>query len=264
MTGRQDYLKLLLNQQDPFAIGRVLTYYDYLNRARLEQIATIKTTLHHIHTLEQNIEQETIQLETLVNTQQHKQTQLNLNYDQRQDILVQLATLLESQDKELKRLREDKHHLERLLGTLGEVLKDIPPSDQQLPFAQLKGQLPLPVDGKVLNGFNTSLIGHLKWQGILIAAKQGDKVHSVAPGRVAFAQWFRNLGLLIIIDHGHGYMSLYAHNQSLYTKTGLWVDTYETIASVGNSGGRHTHALYFEIRYQGVPIDPQKWLVQTQ
>ncbi|OQY53513.1 MAG: ATPase [Candidatus Parabeggiatoa sp. nov. 2] len=263
LTGRQDYLKLWLNQEDPSIIGRVLTYYDYFNRVRSRQIARLMATLQRARTLKQAIELETTDLNQLVINHTQKKKQLLLNYKERQKILAQLASTLETQDKELKRLQENKRRLETLLGTLGEALKNIPhPPGQHKAFAELKGQLPYPVQGKVIKRFGQRLVGPLKWQGMLIAAQRGKKVRAVATGRVVFAQWFRNLGLLVIIDHGEGYMSLYAHNQSLYPETGVWVKANDIIATVGNSGGRKISALYFEIRHQGVPQPPGQWLSQ--
>ncbi|OQW94449.1 MAG: hypothetical protein BWK79_05875 [Beggiatoa sp. IS2] len=259
-VGRQDYLKLLLNQQDPFAIGRVLTYYQYINRARVQQIVHIKDALLHLQTLQQAINQETTSLDELITKQASKKQEFDLNFSERQRILEQLANTLESQDKELKRLQEDKHQLQALLGTLEETFKDVPQPPGQQTFAKLQGQLPYPVSGKLIKRFGEQLVNTLKWQGVLITANAGEKVQAIADGRVAFAQWFRNLGLLVIIDHGKGYMSLYAHNQSLYAKTGDWVKAGDIIASVGNSGGHDKPALYFEIRRQGVPVNPLLWL----
>jgi septal ring factor EnvC (AmiA/AmiB activator) len=261
IMGRQDYLKLWLNQEDSSITGRMLTYYDYFNRARSRQIAKMTATLQRARTLKQTIELETTNLNQLVINHTQKKKELLLNHKERQKILAQLANTLENQSKELKRLQENKHHLETLLGTLEEAVKNIPsPPGPHKVFAQLKGQLPYPVPGKVIKQFGERLIGSLKWQGILIASPTGKKVSAVATGRVVFAQWFRHFGLLVIIDHGEGYMSLYAHNQSLYIKTGDWVTENDIIATVGNSGGRKISALYFEIRHQGVPQAPQQWL----
>ncbi len=260
MMGRQDYLKLWLNQQEPFTVGRMLTYYDYLNRARTHQIATIQATLQRLQELRHIIEQESTHLKQLVTEHSNKQRELQLSYEERQSILAQLANTLESQDKELKGLQEDKRQLAKLLGTLGNTIKEIPqPTGERINFAQLKGLLPYPVRGQIVNRFGKRLVGNLKWQGTLIAAPLGEKIRVIAPGRVVFAQWFRHFGLLMIINHGQGYMSLYAHNQSLFAKPGDWVTANDIIATVGNSGGRKISALYFEIRYQGIPIDPQKW-----
>jgi septal ring factor EnvC (AmiA/AmiB activator) len=261
IMGRQDYLKLWLNQQEPFTVGRMLTYYSYFNRARTSQIASIQATLQNLQQLEHTITQESQQLNQLVTTHSSKQQELQLSYQERQAILAQLAHTLENQDKELKRLQEDKHQLEILLGTLGDTIKEIPPTaDKEEGLAALKGLLAFPIHGQIVNHFGERLVGNLTWQGMLIAAPLGEKIHVIAPGRVVFAQWFRHFGLLMIIDHGQGYMSLYAHNQSLLVKTGDWVAANDVIATVGNSGGRKIAALYFEMRYQGMPINPQQWL----
>ncbi|EDN66951.1 peptidase, family M23/M37 domain protein [Beggiatoa sp. PS] len=246
MMGRQDYLKLLLNQEEPFLFGRVLTYYDYFNRTKSHQITEIKTTLQRLLDLKKTIKIEKTGLKKLFISQSQKKAELELSYKERQKILVQLANTLESQSKELKRLQNDKHKLATLLGYLGDALKDIPNSlAQQVDFTQLKGRLPYPIQGKVIHQFGQRLVAHLKWQGMLIAAPKGEKVRAIAAGRVAFAQWFRNFGLLVIIEHGEEYMSLYAHNQSLYIETGDWVNANDIIATVGNSGGQKTIRFIF-------------------
>jgi septal ring factor EnvC (AmiA/AmiB activator) len=260
MVGRQDYLKLWLNQQDPFAVGRVLGYYDYFNRARVQQIEIINKSLEQIQLLERTIQQQTIELNRVLSHQGSKREELAGNYQERQQILTQLANTLEAQDQELKKLQEDKQHLESLLGSLSEVSKVIPPPASNVNFAQLKGQLPKPTTGQVFKQFGESLIGSLKSQGMIFKAGLGDKVNAVAAGRVVFAQWFRNYGNLVILDHQQGYMSLYAHNRSLYVKAGDWVEAGANLATVGDSGGRDMAALYFEIRYQGSPVNPASWL----
>ncbi|ALG69351.2 murein hydrolase activator EnvC family protein [Beggiatoa leptomitoformis] len=261
LTGQQDYLKLWLNQQDPFTVGRVLTYYDYINRARIQKIETINATLQHIQTLSQQIKDETNTINTLIDEHHNKKAHLETGYQDRQGILEELARTIESTDKEIKRLQDDKKQLEQLLGIVDKTFETLPPPvEPNTAFTALKGNLPLPVTGNITKKFGDELIGSLKYQGLLINAPQGEKVKSVAAGRIAFADWFRNMGQLIIIDHGKGYMSLYGHNQSLYVKTGDWVETGNPIASVGNSGGRNITGLYFEIRYQGAPIDPLTWL----
>ena len=260
MVGRQDYLKLWLNQQDPFAVGRVLGYYDYFNRARVQQIEIINKSLEQIQLLERTIQQQTIELNRVLSHQGSKREELAGNYQERQQILTQLANTLEAQDQELKKLQEDKQHLESLLGGLSEVSKVIPPPASNVNFAQLKGQLPKPTTGQVFKQFGESLIGSLKSQGMMFKAGLGDKVNAVAAGRVVFAQWFRNYGNLVILDHQQGYMSLYAHNRSLYVIAGDWVEAGANLATVGDSGGRDMAALYFEIRYQGSPVNPAGWL----
>ncbi|HHB92277.1 MAG TPA: hypothetical protein ENK59_03585 [Thioploca sp.] len=261
IVGHQNYLKLWLNQESPFIIGRLLTYYDYFNQARIDQIKEINSTLGSLTNIKQTINSETSDLNKLVSNQRDKKIELELNYKERHKILDELTKILENQDQELNRLQDDKYQLQSLLGTLEDGFKNIPqPIGWYNSFKKLKGQLPYPIKGKIIKNFGQPSIGYLKWQGILIKAKKGTKIRSIAWGRVIFAQWFRNLGLLVIIDHGSGYMSLYAHNQSLYIKIGDWVKTGDVIATVGNSGGRKTPALYFEIRQQGIPQPPKKWL----
>ena len=259
MVGRQDYLKLWLNQEDPARVGRMLTYYDYFNRARVQQIEKISETLETITDLTQQIITETNELNQLVLNQENKKQTLASNYDERKTILDQLEKILAYQDKKLKGLYEDKQRLEKLLNNLESVAKNIP-QPTGIRFAQLKGKLTTPVKGSIFKQFGEPLIGKLKWQGVLINASLGDKVKAVADGRVVFAQWFRHLGLLVIVDHNDSYMSLYAHNQSIYVKTGELVRGGDVIGSVGNSGGQKTTGLYFEIRHRGIPTNPLPWL----
>lgn len=258
VMGRQDYLKLWLNQEDVFSIGRILAYYDYFNRTKSNQIKRIKTSLKTLTTLEDTIKLKKVDINNVINKQIKKKQTLIFNYQQRKKILAQLANTLENQSTELKRLEDNKRHLETLLSTLDKA----PKADLagQINLANLKGKLVSPVKGRILKRFGDKLVADLKWQGMLIAAPLGNKVRVVAPGQVIFAQWFRNFGLLIIIDHGQSYMSLYAHNQSLYVKMGDWVQANDIIATVGNSGGNKISALYFEIRYQAKPQAPRYWL----
>jgi septal ring factor EnvC (AmiA/AmiB activator) len=259
VIGRQDYLKLWLNQENPSAVGRVLMYYEYVNKSRIQQIQQINEILHNIESLERDISKENKELNQLVANQTQEKQHLELSRSERQRILDELAKTLENQQKKLLQLQEDKSSLQNLLGNLGEISKKMP-KQQGKPFTLQRGELIIPVAGNVQHQFGDERIGHLKWQGILFGAMTGQKIQAVAAGRVAFAQWFRNLGLLVIIDHGEGYMSLYAHTQSIYVKAGDWAEKGAIIASVGNSGGQKEAGLYFEIRYQGAPINPSKWL----
>lgn len=259
VIGRQDYLKLWLNQENPSAVGRVLMYYEYVNKSRIQQIQDIKEILLNIESLERDISVENKELNQLVARQTQEKRNLELSRTERQHILDELAKTLENQQKHLSQLQEDKSNLQNLLGNLGEISKNLP-KQQGKPFTLQRGELLTPVVGNLQHQFGDERIGHLKWQGILFGATTGQKIQAIAAGRVAFAQWFRNLGLLVIIDHGEGYMSLYAHTQSIYVKTGDWVDKGAFIASVGNSGGQKEAGLYFEIRFQGVPVNPSKWL----
>lgn len=260
-VGRNDYAKLILNQQDPSRMGRALAYYDYHNRVRTERIKQVKHTLSGIETIKQSIEAETRQLETFKTEHEAKLSEFYRYRASRQDIITRLQSYIEEQDVELQTLQENERKLGELLSGLKEeeavtieTFEDIPP------FHTLRGNLKWPVNGKMLRRFGTSKKGgNLKWQGVLIDAESGTSVSAISAGKVVFADWFRNLGLLIIIDHGGGYMSLYGHNQNLLKNTGDRVLVGETIATVGDSGGQSNTALYFEIRKGAQPLNPSRW-----
>ncbi|MCP4698638.1 MAG: peptidoglycan DD-metalloendopeptidase family protein [Gammaproteobacteria bacterium] len=260
ITGRQDYLKILFNQENPVSVGRALTYYDYFNRLRVKRIARFNVILERIRVLKSDIRLKTAAIARLLDTQTAKKRKLETSYQTRRGILARLGKALQSQEMELGHLQQDKRRLKMLLGALRENLPDLPALPEHLAFYKRKGKLSRPVAGRILNRYGTSRnIGSLKWQGILISAVLGQKVHSVSAGRVVFADWLRNFGQLLIIEHDDGYMSLYGHNQSLYKKNGDLVKTRELIASAGKSGGQDDPVLYFEIRHKGVPVNPMPW-----
>jgi len=261
MTGRQNYLKLWLNQQDPFSIGRLLTYHDYFNRARTQHLIELKTVQQQLTQVQQQIAQEQAELEALLAEQIQEKQLLEQSQQQRQAVLVELEQTLSSQTEELSTLQTDKQQLQAFLQDLDNALAALSPLGGAYPaFADLKGALPYPVAGQIKKRFGHKRIDRLKWEGLLITAPAGKPVTAIAAGRVVFAEWFRNLGFLAIIEHGQGYMSLYAHQQNLSVQTGDWVESGAVLGAVGNSGGQPATALYFEIRYQGVPVNPAPWL----
>jgi septal ring factor EnvC (AmiA/AmiB activator) len=259
--GRNDYLKLLLNQENPALVGRVLAYYDYQNRARVDRINTVTQQLDTLNHVEKTINNETKALRELKSRQVDKLEEFNTFRTSRKEIISRLQNYIEQQDTQLTLLQKDEHELENLLQKLRdekadtiEIYEDIPP------FNSLKGKLRWPTTGKITNRFGrTKKGGKLKWQGVILDADAGTEVHAISSGKIVFADWFRNLGLLIILDHGDGFMSLYGHNQSLAKKPGDWVLVGETIASVGDSGGQSQSGLYFEIRKDGTPLNPSNW-----
>ena len=259
--GRNDYLKLLLNQEDPALVGRVLAYYDYQNRARVDRINTVTQQLDSLNQVEKTINNETEALRELKSRQVEKLDEFNAFRTSRKEITTRLQNYIEQQGTQLTLLQENKRELENLLQKLRdekvdaiEIYEDIPP------FNSLKGKLSWPTSGRIINRFGgTKKGGKLKWQGVILNADTGTEVHAVSLGKIVFADWFRNLGLLIILDHGDGFMSLYGHNQNLAKKTGDWVLAGETIASVGDSGGQSQSGLYFEIRKDGTPLNPSLW-----
>jgi len=265
MVGKNDYMKLLLNQEDPARVGRALAYYDYHNQARAQLINKVNTEIEAIIQLENNIKRENDALLKLKENQLAKNREIAQSRSERENILAKLLNELEKQGLELEALQQQEQETKNLLEKLTEeqsrenhgsvaFFADIPP------FNSLKGKLDWPIKGKLLTHFGSRKQGgKLKWQGVVINAKTGVDVQAVSGGQVVFADWFRNLGLLIIIDHGDGYMSLYGYNQSLLKKTGDWVLPGEIIALAGDSGGQLRSGVYFEIRNNGSPVNPAKW-----
>ena len=269
--GQQEYLKILLNQQDPSVVARTLTYYDYFHRARLARMQDINDSLAELRTVEKNIQRQAAALEKTRAEQRREKAQLEKTRQQRATLLTSLQRQIVAKGQRLSRMEEDERRLQRLLDSLATAPQEAPGSadgetalslgsGEHIPFAKLRGRLNWPSRGRLSTRYGSRRkVGKLKWQGVNIRAPEGTEVRAISHGRVAFADWLRGFGLLIIIDHGDGYMSLYGANQSLFKEVGDWVETGEVIASVGNSGGRQESALYFEIRHNGKPTNPLKW-----
>lgn len=259
-TGRQERLKILFNQQDPDKISRVMAYYDYLNRARALRMEQIKARLQAVRDTRAMIRLQESRLQDLKQQRLSEKRQLEQTHAERQKIVARLSRELQESGKELHSLELDEHRLATLLARLEQALAD---SEAAVPgqadFKQRKGELPWPVKGKIQSFFGTAKIGNLRWDGVMIGAPEGNDVVAVHPGRVAYADWLRGFGLLLIIDHGNGYMTLYGHNQSLFKETGDWVEAGEAVALIGRSGGRDTAGVYFGIRHRGKPVNPTSW-----
>jgi len=260
-TGRQDQFKLLLNQENPATLSRALTYYAYFNRVRAERIHALARDLQNLADIEDSITRDTARLAQLHELKATARERLADQRRRRRDVIALLARELGDQNARLERLRQDEQALAELVTDLARELADIP-ADQtrQVPFRTLKGKLPWPSAGKIRHRFGTPRgSGDLSWKGVLVTARPGTPVHALSHGRVAFADWLRGFGLLMIIEHGDGYMSLYGHSESLFKDVGDWVEAGEIIAKVGDSGGREMSGLYFEIRHLGTPVDPMRW-----
>lgn len=260
--GRQEYLKVLLNQEQPDQLARALRYYDYFNQARAGQIEQYSATLQQLRVNEQAINQETTALQLSKQQLEQKRSALRDNKQKRQKILLRLEGTIKNKDQELEKLLANRKQLEQLLDAVEQTIAELKLPETAAPINQLKGRLPWPTKGKIVRRFgSTDRLARTRWNGMLIAASEGREVTAIHHGRVVFADWLRGFGLLIIIDHGHGYMSLYGHNQTLYRSPGDWVNPNEVIASVGNSGGQKQAGLYFEIRKDGKPQNPQQWIL---
>jgi len=259
--GNQQNLKMLLNQQDPALAGRTQAYFNYLSRARQLQINGFLSTFERKTQSEAELQQILIEQNQLLQTQKTKKRQRQSQRFQRKKLLAELSKKIKNQESTLNSLESSRGRIENLLKSLGELLADVPssPSENQ-PFKSLKGHLPWPVNGRVMNNFGEPKnYGDLKWNGILIKTKIGTPVRVVSHGRVAFSDWLQGFGFITIVDHGDGFMSLYGQNESLFKQAGDWVETGEVIATAGDSGGQITSGVYFEIRSRGEPVNPAKW-----
>jgi septal ring factor EnvC (AmiA/AmiB activator) len=258
--GRQERIKILLNQQDPAVVSRVMVYYDYFNRTRAARMAEIGRALDELKQTEASIASEELRLRELQAKELGERDRLEQNRSLRQEVVAALGKDISSKGQELKGLEQNAEQLQGLVMRLQEALVNLPAeTDQQKPFKDKRGQLPWPTVGRLTALFGTNKIGSLKWDGVIISAQEGQEVRAIDHGRVAFADWLRGFGLLIIIDHGDGYMTLYGHNQSLFKETGEWVEAGESVALVGSSGGQMNAGVYFGIRYNGQPVNPRKW-----
>ncbi|MBL6691474.1 MAG: peptidoglycan DD-metalloendopeptidase family protein [Pseudomonadales bacterium] len=258
--GNQEYLKVLLNQEDPNEMARMLTYYDYFNEARAGQIENYNETLVELDRVSLELTEEMTVLQENRLALDIERQNLVAAQSERQATLRTLIAQIRSTGSEITKLQEDRDRLEQLLNKLQNSLANIPTPGDATPFSNMRGKLVLPVAGKIGHRFGHQRNqGKLKWQGVFIDAAGGDPVYAVHYGRVVFSDWLRGFGLLMIISHGEGYMSLYGHNQVLYRETGEWVTAGDVIASVGDSGGQNRTGLYFEIRIDGKPSDPQHW-----
>ncbi len=266
IMGRQNFLKMLLNQQQPATLTRTLTYYDYINRAKTKQIDRIGLKVSAISNISQNIKQQTQALETNLNLQINEQKANELDYKNRQNLIDLLNTQIRHKTRKRKIIDQNIANLIDVLENLARTKQHIAlPQSKPVKFAKLKGRLGWPVKGKLVTRYGSSRhIGSLKWQGIIIAAPKGKEIHAVSDGEVVFADWLRGFGLLMIIDHYDGYMSLYGQNDSLLKSEGTTVRRNEIIANVGRSGGIDQNGLYFEIRHKGKPTNPLNWLSRTK
>jgi septal ring factor EnvC (AmiA/AmiB activator) len=260
-SGRQEQLKLLLSQDDPSAAARVLVYYRYLHTARAERIAAIQHGLRALQDTERRLDERQQALQSLRATQQRGKTELEAHNARRGVLLASLDRRVRTQSRELDQLREDEARLTRLLQEITSAYAELPlPRDLKGAFGTLKGKLALPAKGRISARFGEAkAVGNLKWRGLLLAAEEGLPVRAVSRGRVAYADWLRGFGLLLILEHGDGYMTLYGHNQSLQKQAGEWVEAGDIIARVGSTGDAPQSGLYFEIRHNGEPRDPLLW-----
>lgn len=340
-AGNHDYLKLLLNQQDPAKLSRALDYFDYLNKARIEAIEALRATRTKLASNQQATKETESKLQSLLSEQQQHHQSLLASQQSRAKVrnqlqqsvqddeqkltkLVKAEKALKARLEELRRQQEEKERRERAERERLAKLKAEQERQRRLEAQRLaaeqkriaeqqriaaqqqkvgeqqrlaaeqrrvseqqdkvakqqaaarnsakasngygglstNGSLRWPVQGPILIAYGSPRTAELKWKGTLIGASEGTQVKAVAPGQVVYADWLDGFGMLLVIDHGKGYMSLYGHNQSLLRQVGQSVEQGEPVALVGDSGGQERPGLYFEIRYQGEAINPSKWLAR--
>lgn len=258
--GRHSRLKLVLNQDDPALLSRLLAYYDYISRAQADRIGLLRETLETLGRMQASFDRELERIADLTAQQRDVLRQLDTRRAERSAVATDLAARISGDESRLQELERNRRDLEALIERLADALADIPADlGSHLGVAQQKGRLPMPVKGPVRQAYGQGRGAGMRWQGWLIGAEPGTEVRAVAYGRVAFADWLRGYGLLMIIDHGQGFMSLYGHNESLLHDAGAWVEPGEAISLVGSNPGSG-QGLYFEIRKAGKTLDPAGWI----
>ena len=267
--GRREPLQLLLNQRDLAATARMVTWYGYFSRARAAQIAGIAQQVLRIDSLDAALAAQEHALADIRSARQSRLVQLESGRAQRQSALSNLQTEARSRAASLARLRGQQGSLEKLLRELTRVIRPRTSDPGALPdysseFGKLRGRLAWPVAGQVVASFGDTRASGVRWDGMVVATQHAAPVRAVAAGRLIYADWLPGLGLLAIVDHGSGYLSLYGYNDQLRKSAGETVVGGEIIAAAGDTGGRPEPQLYFEIRRAGKPVDPRPWFRQRR
>ena len=262
MSGGQERLKLILNQENPASLGRLLAWFGYLNRRRADNIEAIKGRLEALGALNSELLAQRARRQQLTEQRQRQLVTLNAAEEGRRRLLAELDARLADESREIERLTAEAQTLERLVLELTTILADYPIRSES-PFAELRGKLTWPVAGRLLHDYGQPRSGGIRWNGVVLAAARGSEVRVVYHGRVVFADWLTGMGLLVIVDHGDDYLTLYGYNETLLTNPGDWLAPGDVIATVGGSGGRSTNGLYFELRHATRPIDPHTWITRT-
>jgi septal ring factor EnvC (AmiA/AmiB activator) len=265
MNAQPSYLKILLSEQSPERVSRSNTYYRYFHTARQEQIGALQATLQNLTEQEKAIYAVKKNLGDLEAKQLAQQNALKQETAERQSTLAALNKKISGQGAQLSALKEEEKNLQALLDSLAKkAAKRPPPTVAVKPnerFSSLSGKLQWPLTGKILASYGSQRnLDKLNWKGILIASEKGTSVKASADGKVVFADWMKGFGLLIIIDHGEQFMTLYGNNDSLLKTTGDTVKAGQAIAQSGDQGVRQTAGLYFEVRHKGSPTNPMQWL----
>lgn len=260
VSGRDDWLRSALSQREPAELGRQLVYHSYMARQRSELIGQVRADLQKLEATQEALDRQRQALEKTEAAERAHLQELSGARERRKLALAEITAGIASRSEQAERLRAEARELESLVAELTRIFASLPDVGA-VPFSSRKGKMPTPASGKILRKFGQARAdGRLRWDGILVGAQAGQEVRAVHHGRVVYSDWLPGMGLLVVLEHGDGYLSLYGHNQDLLTEVGDWVDPGTVIAHVGDSGGQAVTGLYFEIRKDGAPLDPAGWL----
>ncbi|MDX1559240.1 MAG: peptidoglycan DD-metalloendopeptidase family protein [Marinobacter sp.] len=261
MEGDAPAVKVLLNEIDPDKIARTMTYYEYLSKDTVDRLEAFRQSLQELRNTQAAVQSTRIELARTEENVAKRQHELTDSRQKRQQTLAALKADIQNRLSEREELESDRKRLESLLEEVQQAINNIPSPNESQPFASLRNKLPWPVEGKVLSRYGERYAdGKLRRNGLLIGTGDEAEIRAIHYGRVVFANWLRGFGLITIIDHGDGYMTLYGHSSSLFTSPGDWVAAGEPIAQAGRTGGTDSPALYFEVRHNGKPDNPGRWL----
>ena len=258
MTGNYDYAKMLLVQNNASKIERTLTYYQYLNKARVEQIEELEIIVKELDKTNQNIVEKAQELEEIKATQQSQKADLDKQQQRRQTTLVKLRDSINTDAAKIEQLQASERNLMQAIELAQQ--KRPAPSVALIGLQGEKGQLSKPTRGRMRNLFGKRRQGQVRWKGVVFNGNEGSPVRAIYNGKILYADWLKGFGLVTVVDHGEGFMSLYGHNQALLKQAGETVATGDNIALVGQTGGQPAPGLYFEIRHKGQAINPSQWL----
>ena len=264
-TGQHDYLKVLLNQEDPSKIDRAISYYQYLNKARIKSLQKMQHTLTELEANQQQQANKLTQLQRLKTEHVEQQKKLAAQQSGREQAMAALNKTILSEQQQIKQLEDaEKQLVKQVTASIEKQRIQQEQKKVKKPMLdglnKYRGKLNWPVKGSVMHQFGGHRSGQLRWKGMLISAAEGADIRALSHGQVVYSDYLKGYGMVMVIDHGHGYMSLYGHNQTLLKSVGETVRSQEVIALAGRSGGQQRSGLYFEIRYEGKPQDPRKWL----
>jgi len=263
MMGRGGKAELLLSQQDPDRVDRMLVYYDSLNRARAASIVAIDADLKKVAQLKIQYQAQLDSLQALQDSHKKALSALEADRQERAAAMSKVAERIAGEAEELKGLQASEKQLGELIEKLRQALADVPvePSGGNKSFPQMRGKMAWPLRGDLLARYGEPKAGgRLQWKGLWIAAAEGAPVRASSRGRVAYVGWLSSYGLIVVLQHEKGYFTLYGHNSAVTRTAGEWVDAGDVIAKAGNTGGYEQPGVYFEVRRGADPMDPKEWL----